>query len=458
VDGSGVTQPISVADGADVTQGAKADAKNTATDTTAVSAIALLKEISFMEQTPATRAVTNAGTFAVQLTGASNNINNVSGTVSLPTGAATAANQTNAAQKTQIVDGSGNVIASTANNLNVQCANCSGSGVSAVDEAAMTEGTSVFAPAGGYYKSAITNLTTGQEGMVALTPSRSFHVSLYDASGNALLGQQTAANSMPVILPAATITALTPPTTVTVTQATGTNLHTVCDSGCGGGSGGTSATDESAFTQGTTTLTPIGGLFKTSYTALTSGQAGVAQLTSNGGLYTNVDKIQGTNVSVNAGASDTGTQRVALSYDGALTLQASQTSGTSNATTTRTTTTGLGPYTKASILVNITGAGAATGTLQLFLEDSVDGGTTWNDLVSSNTFTFGASTTTQQFWIAGEIASSGSQGASAVTETLTAGVARQGPFGDRIRVREKVSGVSGSPTGVTYTIAGVFKR
>lgn len=37
----------------------------------------------------------------------------------LPAGAATSANQTNAAQKTQIVDGSGNVIAATANALNV---------------------------------------------------------------------------------------------------------------------------------------------------------------------------------------------------------------------------------------------------------------------------------------------------------------------------------------------------
>jgi hypothetical protein len=41
-------------------------------------------------------AVSNAGTFAVQLTGATNNVNNVTGTVSLPTGAATAANQTTA--------------------------------------------------------------------------------------------------------------------------------------------------------------------------------------------------------------------------------------------------------------------------------------------------------------------------------------------------------------------------
>lgn len=38
------------------------------------------------------------------------NINNVSGTVSLPTGASTSANQTNGTQKTQIVDGAGTVI------------------------------------------------------------------------------------------------------------------------------------------------------------------------------------------------------------------------------------------------------------------------------------------------------------------------------------------------------------
>lgn len=51
------------------------------------------------------------------------NITNISGTVSLPTGAATSANQTNASQKTQIVDGSGNVVASTSNSLNVNVTN-----------------------------------------------------------------------------------------------------------------------------------------------------------------------------------------------------------------------------------------------------------------------------------------------------------------------------------------------
>lgn len=60
------TQPVSVADGSDTTLGAKADAKSTATDTTAISIMQVLKEISAMEQAPASRAVTNAGTFAVQ--------------------------------------------------------------------------------------------------------------------------------------------------------------------------------------------------------------------------------------------------------------------------------------------------------------------------------------------------------------------------------------------------------
>jgi hypothetical protein len=47
---------MTVADGADVTLGAKADNKSTATDTTAVSIVALLKEISAMLQAPAALA------------------------------------------------------------------------------------------------------------------------------------------------------------------------------------------------------------------------------------------------------------------------------------------------------------------------------------------------------------------------------------------------------------------
>ena len=54
------------ADGANVTLGAKADAKSTATDTTPITAMSVLKQISASVQSPPSQAVTNAGTFAVQ--------------------------------------------------------------------------------------------------------------------------------------------------------------------------------------------------------------------------------------------------------------------------------------------------------------------------------------------------------------------------------------------------------
>lgn len=52
---------VTKADGSDVTLGAKADAKNAATDTTAISIMSVLKEISAMAQAPASTPVT--GTF-----------------------------------------------------------------------------------------------------------------------------------------------------------------------------------------------------------------------------------------------------------------------------------------------------------------------------------------------------------------------------------------------------------
>ncbi|MGD9827135.1 MAG: hypothetical protein AB7U66_00260 [Hyphomicrobiaceae bacterium] len=56
------------ADGANVTLGAKTDAKSTATDATSVTAMQVLKQISASVQAPPSQAVTNAGTFAAQVT------------------------------------------------------------------------------------------------------------------------------------------------------------------------------------------------------------------------------------------------------------------------------------------------------------------------------------------------------------------------------------------------------
>lgn len=103
----------------------------------------------------------------------------------LPTGAATSANQTNGLQRTMIVDVNGNLISSTSNNLNVQCANCSGSGASAVDSALFTAGASVFGPGGGFFQTTATGnpLTNGQQGAFQVTANRALFINLRNAAG-----------------------------------------------------------------------------------------------------------------------------------------------------------------------------------------------------------------------------------------------------------------------------------
>lgn len=61
------------------------------------------------------------------------NITNISGTISLPTGAATSSNQTSGAQKSQIVDSGGNVVGATANalDINIKSGNITGFATSA---------------------------------------------------------------------------------------------------------------------------------------------------------------------------------------------------------------------------------------------------------------------------------------------------------------------------------------
>lgn len=113
----------------------------------------------------------------------------VNGTVTANIGTsasiATSTKQSDGTQKTQIVDGAGSVIASTSNNLNVQCANCSGSGVSTADAASFTASSSLFAGTGGFFQTTATNnaLTNGQQGMLQMTANRAAFTNLRNASG-----------------------------------------------------------------------------------------------------------------------------------------------------------------------------------------------------------------------------------------------------------------------------------
>ncbi len=135
-----------------------------------------------------------------------------------------------------------------------------------------------------------------------------------------------------------------------------------------------------------------------------------------------------------------------------------QVSGITDATTTRAIYSGLQCYDSIVFLINVTAAGTATGTVNLYIQDSWDNGTTWDDMVSSAQLTLGSTTGTQRFVVQGRIATTITQGSAVSNAALAAGTVRSGPFGDRIRVQEKVAGTSGSPAGATYTITMIPGR
>jgi hypothetical protein len=218
---------------------------------------------------------------------------NISGTVSLPTGAATSANQTNASQKTQIVDGSGNVIASTSNNLDVQCANCSGSGVSTADGASWTAGTSLFAGIGGAYQTTVTSnpLTAGDQGFAQLTHYRALMTAWFNSSGT-----EMGTSGSPVQVSLANTGANG--TALAVNPAIAANWAILADN--------------AAWTVSTTPQTAIGCEYTSGgATALTTGHVGTPGCTSARAIFTDKSSVGGTALvaSVSAyGTPPTGTE------------------------------------------------------------------------------------------------------------------------------------------------------
>jgi hypothetical protein len=68
------------------------------------------------------------------------------------------------------------------------------------DNTAYTAGTSTGTPAMGFYHSVVDSVTDGRAATVAITVKRAQHVALFDAAGNALLGQKAMAASIPVTI------------------------------------------------------------------------------------------------------------------------------------------------------------------------------------------------------------------------------------------------------------------
>lgn len=126
------------------------------------------------------------------------------------------------------------------------------------------------------------------------------------------LGQALAAGSTPVVLTAAQIITLTPLTSVTVTQATGTNLHTVIDSSALPTGAATEATlAKLPLAQGSTTSGQSGvleqGAVTTAAPTYTTGQTSPLSLTTVGALRTDssatTQPISATSLPLPTGAS-----------------------------------------------------------------------------------------------------------------------------------------------------------
>lgn len=231
----------------------------------------------------------------------------------LPALAATSTKQSDGSQKTQIVDGSGNVIASTSNNLNVQCANCSGSGASAADGASFTAGASTFAPSGCFFQTTGTNnpLTTGLQGMAQCTAQRAWFTNLRNAAGTEV-GTSTTPLQVTLANTGANATAVkvdnsavTQPVSGTVSITANSAVNVAQINGVtplmGNGATGTGALRVSIAND------------STGIVAITTGAAQIGHLEAN--QSSNVAQINGVTPLMGNGVTGTGSQRVTIASD-----------------------------------------------------------------------------------------------------------------------------------------------
>lgn len=142
-----------------------------------------------------------------------------------------------------------------------------GGGTSMTDDAAFTPGTTAVTPAAGFYASARDSVNDGDAGALAMTPVRGLLAALETPTGDSVMDDTNDAVRVNIV--------------------------------AGAGSGGTAATDESAFTEGTTSFTPIGGVFNDSFASdPASGEAAAARITSDRALHTNLRNASGTELGV----------------------------------------------------------------------------------------------------------------------------------------------------------------
>lgn len=149
--------------------------------------------------------------------------------------------------------------------VNIVAGGSSGGGTSMVDDAAFTPGTTEFTPAGGTYRSVRDQVNDNDGGAFAMTINRALLASLETPLGDSAMDDTNDAVRVNIV--------------------------------AGAGSGGTSIQDETAFTEGTTTLTAVGGVFNDSLASdPAAGEAAAVRITSDRAFHVNLRNSTGTEI------------------------------------------------------------------------------------------------------------------------------------------------------------------
>lgn len=319
---------------------------------------------------------TNAQTISTDATGKLN-INNISGTVSLPTGASTSSNQTNGNQKTQQVDGSGNV-------------QPAGDVASRKVFTALTDGTNTTAVKAGSTAalasdpSAVVALSpnspvpSGSNVIGALTANQSVNVSQF-AGNNTVTGTGASGSGIPRVTVSNdsnvlatqsgtwTVQQGSPPWTITGTGSAGTPATGVIT--VQGISGGTNQ--------------PVSQATASSLNAQVVGN--VASGSSDSG---NPIKISGIFHSTTPSFSDG--QRADFQQNihglGLTDSTSTDVSGTFT-TTSNTSAIDASGYGSVAFTVDVSAASGTTPTLDIQFQESEDGSTDWVDMYDADRFT-----------------------------------------------------------------------
>jgi hypothetical protein len=175
----------------------------------------------------------------------------------------------------------------------VTCANCSGSGASAVDLAAFTAGTGSGAPASAIFQTTPSTLTTGTTGVVGMDSRRQLFTTIRDAADNLRGANVTAANALVVDASATT----QPVSVASLPLPTGASTAAKQPAL---GTAGTPSTDVLTI-QGAASMTKL--LVTPDSVALPANQS------------MNESQINGVTPAMGNGTTTTGVQRVTLSSD-----------------------------------------------------------------------------------------------------------------------------------------------